>query len=130
MELRLSVQHHEDRALIRLGGEVDLATCPQLRAVLVELVDRGFHQLTIDLEQVGFLDCRGIGVLVAARRRVREHGGCLKLVRPNPFVLRVLTLTGMTTVFPTDTLDGEATTPTTWPPAAVSREASPARPSR
>ncbi|HKO86223.1 MAG TPA: STAS domain-containing protein, partial [Actinomycetota bacterium] len=52
MELRLSVQHHEDRALIRLGGEVDLAACPQLRAVLVELVDRGFHQLTIDLQQV------------------------------------------------------------------------------
>jgi anti-anti-sigma factor len=123
MELSIFVQHHDDRAVIQVGGEVDLATCPQLRAVLVELVDRGFHQLTIDLEQVSFLDCSGIGVLVDALRRVKQHGGCLKLVRPNPFVLRVLTLTGMTTVLPTDTPDGEATTPTTWPPAAASQEA-------
>jgi anti-anti-sigma factor len=123
MELSISVQHHDDRAMIKLGGEVDLATCPQLRGVLVELIDRGFHQLTIDLEQVGFLDCTGIGVLVDALRRVREHGGCLNLVRPRPFVLRVLTLTGMTTLLPTDPPDGEATTPTTRPPAAASREA-------
>ena len=122
MELSISVQHHDDRAMIQLGGEVDLATCPQLRGVLVELIDRGFHQLTIDLEQVSFLDCTGIGVLVDALRRVKEHGGCLTLVRPKPFVLRVLTLTGMTTVLPTDSPDGEAIAPTTWPPAAASRE--------
>ena len=103
MELGIAVQRHDDRAMIQVAGEVDLATCPQLRAVLVELIDTGFHQLTIDLEQVGFLDCTGIGVLVDALRRVQQHSGCLNLVRPRPFVLRVLTLTGMTTVFPTDT---------------------------
>jgi anti-sigma B factor antagonist len=103
MELSISVQHHDDLAVIQVGGEVDLATGPQLRAVLVELIDRGFHQLTIDLEQVSFLDCTGIGVLVDALRRVEQHGGCLNLVRPKPVVLRVLTLTGMTTVLPTDT---------------------------
>lgn len=105
MELIISVQRHDDHAIIQVGGEVDLATCPQLQAVLVELVDGGFHQLTIDLEQVSLLDCRGIGVLVDALRRVKEHGGGLKLVRPNPLVLRVLTLTRMTTVLPTDTPD-------------------------
>ena len=108
MKLSISVQDHDDRAMIQLAGEVDLATCPQLRAVLVELIDTGLHQLTIDLDQVSFLDCAGIGVLVDARRRVKQHGGCLNLVRPKPFVLRVLTLTGMTTVLPIDTLYGEA----------------------
>ena len=110
MELRISVQHHDDHATIQLGGEVDRATCPQLRAVLVELIDRGFHQLTIDLEQVGFLDCTGIGVLVDALRRVEEHDGRLELVRPRPFVRRVLTLTGMAALLPAHTLDGEALT--------------------
>jgi anti-sigma B factor antagonist len=100
-----------------------LATCPQLQAVVVDLVDRGCYQLILDLERVSFMDCAGIRVLVDARRRVQEHGGSLKLVRPRPFVQRVLALTGMTTVLPIDTPDGEATTPTTWPPAAASREA-------
>jgi len=39
----------------------------------------------------------------------------------------VLALTGMTTVFPIDPSFGGATTPTTWPPAATSREAWAAR---
>ena len=108
MDFNLSIQRHDDRALIQISGEVDLATCPQLRAVLVELVDRGFHQLIVDLEQVSFLDCTGIGVLVDALRRVQGHNGSLTLVRPKPLVWRVLTLTGMTAVLPVHTSLGEA----------------------
>jgi anti-sigma B factor antagonist len=108
MDLKLAVQDHGDHAMIKVGGEVDLATSPQLQAVLVDLVDRGLHQLTIDLEQVSFLDCAGIGMLVDARRRVQEHGGSLKLVRPAPLVRRVLEVTGMTAVFPIDSSPGEA----------------------
>jgi anti-anti-sigma factor len=110
MELRLSVRHHGDRATIHIGGEVDLATCPLLQAIVVDLVDRGCHQLIIDLERVSFLDCAGIRVLVDARRRVQEHGGSVTLVRPRPPVWRVLALTGMTEVFPIDTSLGEALT--------------------
>jgi anti-anti-sigma regulatory factor len=47
-------------------------------------------------------------MLVDARRRVQVHGGSLKLVRPRPFVRRVLALTGMTTVFSIDAALGEA----------------------
>jgi anti-anti-sigma factor len=107
MELGLSVRHHRDHATIHIGGEIDLATCPLLQAVVVDLVDRGCHQLTIDLERVSFLDCAGIRVLVDARRRVQEHGGSVRLVRPRPLVQRVLALTRMTEVFPVDTSLGE-----------------------
>ena len=107
MDLKLAVQDRGDHAIIQVGGEIDLATSPRLQAVLADLVDRGFHQLIVDLEQVSFLDCAGIGILVDARRRVQEHGGSLKLVRPRPFVRRVLALTGMTTVFSIDTSLGE-----------------------
>jgi anti-sigma B factor antagonist len=107
MELNLSVRYDGVRATIQVGGEIDLATCPQLQAVLVELLDRGCHQLIVDLEQVSFLDCAGIRVLVDVRRRVREHGGSLELVRPRPLVRRILALTGTTTVFPIDTCLGE-----------------------
>jgi anti-anti-sigma factor len=107
MELRLTVRHHGERATIHIGGEIDLATCPRLQAVVVDLVDRGCSQLILDLDQVSFLDCAGIRVLVDARRRIQEHGGSVRLVRPGPLVWRVLALTGMTTVFPIDTSLGE-----------------------
>jgi anti-sigma B factor antagonist len=107
MELSVCVWHHGDRATVQVGGEIDVATGPQLLAVLVELVDRGFYQLIVDVEQVTFLDCAGIRVLVDARRRVQEHGGSLRLVRPTRRVERVLALTGMTTVFPIDASPGK-----------------------
>jgi anti-sigma B factor antagonist len=107
MELNLSVWLHGDRATIRVGGEIDLATGPQLLGVLVELVDRGCYQLIVDLEQVTFLDCAGIRVLVDALRRVQEQDGSLRLVRPTRRVERVLALTGMTTVFPIDSSPGK-----------------------
>ena len=88
MELRLSVRHHGDRATIHIGGEIDLATCPQLQAVVIDLVDRGCRQLILDLERVSFMDCAGIRVLVDARRRVQQHGGSVGLVRPSPLVRR------------------------------------------
>jgi anti-sigma B factor antagonist len=119
MDLKLAIQDHGDHATIKVGGEIDLATSPQLQAVLVDLVDRDCYQLIIDLKQVSFLDCAGIGMLVNTRRRVLAYGGSLKLVRPRPFVRRVLALTGMTTVFSIDPSFGKATTPTTWPPAAA-----------
>jgi anti-sigma B factor antagonist len=103
MEFHLSVQHRGACTWIQVDGEVDLATCPRLQAVLADLVDHGHHQLILDLARVGFLDCTGIGVLVGAEQRARAHGGFLKLARPQPPVDLVLTLTGMAAVFPIDT---------------------------
>ncbi len=109
MELDLRVQHHDDRAVVLVSGEVDLATCQQLRDVLAGLVDQGVHYLVVDLEQVSFLDSSGIGVLISVLRRIREHGGSLRLTAPTPHVRRVLELTGVTTLLPTyATLDEAA----------------------
>ncbi len=103
MELDLRVQHHDHRAVVHVGGEVDLATCPQLRGVLAGLIDQGIYDLVVDLEQVSFLDSSGIGVLMGAHRRLREHGGGLRLAAPSARVRRVLEVTGVTTVLPIDT---------------------------
>jgi len=109
MELDLRVQHHDDWAVVLVSGEVDLATCPQLRDVLAGLVEQGVYHLIVDLEQVSFLDSSGIGVLISVRRRIREHGGSLRLTAPSPHVRRVLELTGITTLLPTYATLDEAT---------------------
>src|SRR6266566_2064843 len=105
MELDLRVQHHDDRAVVHVGGEVDLDTCPQLRGALAELVDQGSYHLVVDLEQVSFLDSSGIGVLMGVQRRLREHGGSLRLAAPAARLRRVLELTGVTTVLPISPTD-------------------------
>ena len=109
MKLDLRVQQQDSRAIVHVGGEVDVATCPQLRDVLAELVDQSIYHLVVDLEKVSFLDSSGIGVLVGVYRRIREHGGSLRLTGPRPAVRRVLELTKVTTLLPIHGTVEEAT---------------------
>jgi anti-sigma B factor antagonist len=124
MDLDLRVEHQDDRAIVNVGGEVDIATCPQLRDLLNELVDRGIYQLVVDLDKVSFMDSSGIGVLVGVYRRIREHGGSLRLTGPSAEVRRVLELTRVTTILPVSaTLEEAAVEPhDPSPPAIVNVE--------
>ncbi len=102
MDLALTTRPMGDKVIIEVGGEIDVYTAPRLREHLVSVVAQGHHHLIIDMEGVGFLDSTGIGVLVSGLRRVREHNGTLRLVCSQPHVLKILRITGLTTVFPID----------------------------
>jgi anti-sigma B factor antagonist len=75
-------------------GEIDMATAPQLRDLLDELVSGGSRRIVLDCRDLGFLDSSGIGVLVAARNRMGD-GGELVIDSPTPQVLKVLEITGV-----------------------------------
>jgi anti-anti-sigma factor len=82
--------------VVRVRGEVDLATAPQLRGMLLEvLAARPATHLVIDLSAVTFLDSTGIGVLVGAHQRVTASGGWFSAVVSTPMVRRVLQVTGL-----------------------------------
>src|SRR6266511_4347265 len=100
--------------VVEVGGEIDLASVPELRDCLHQTIDAGSRQLVVDLRQVSFIDSEGLGVLVGARRRLLGHGrdGGIQLVGAGGLVLRVLRVTSLNGVFPlhatlADALGGE-----------------------
>jgi anti-sigma B factor antagonist len=86
---------------VHVTGEVDLATCPQLRAALMAAVDRGGARggILIDLAGVSFLDARGIGVLVETRLAAHRSGMTFAVQNPRGVVRRVLEVSRPTTGF-------------------------------
>jgi anti-sigma B factor antagonist len=89
--------------VVEVGGELDLATAPQLRHCLHHAIDGGTRQLVIDLRQVSFIDSVGLGVLVGAHGRLlgRGHeGGSIQLVCAEGLVVHILRLTGLDRLFP------------------------------
>jgi anti-sigma B factor antagonist len=86
-------------AVARLIGEVACATAPRLREELIGLSDRGIRAVTVDPARLDFIDWTGLGVLVSAIKRFREHGGDLVLQSPKPAAKGVLEITGLTKVF-------------------------------
>lgn len=75
-------------------GEIDMATAPQLRDLLEQLVSAGSRRIVLDCRELEFLDSSGIGVLVAARNRMGD-GGELVIDSPSAHVLKVLEITGV-----------------------------------
>ena len=85
--------------LFALGGSLDIASSPTLRAALMESADRDKHEIIVDLTQLEFLDSTGLGALIGAHKRAAEHGGSVRLVAQEGQILRLLRITGLLDVF-------------------------------
>jgi anti-anti-sigma factor len=70
-------------ATVVLGGEIDIATAPAIRRLLLAAISGGNAHLAVDMSGVTFLGAAGIGVLVAAAHPAREAGGSLSLLAPS-----------------------------------------------
>ena len=86
-------------SLVVVEGELEAGTAPRLGAALHALVDEGATTITVDCSGLAFLDSQGLGVLVAASRRLRDAGGALHLRGAGAQMARVLRLTRLDQVF-------------------------------
>jgi len=85
--------------LFALGGSLDIASSPSLRAALMEAADRENHEIIVDLSQLEFLDSTGLGALIGAQKRAAEHNGSVRVVAHEGQILRLLRITGLLDVF-------------------------------
>ena len=99
MDLKLGHYATDGIEVIDVQGEIDIYTAPRLRELLIDLVSQGSYQLIVNLDEVGFLDSTGLGVLVGGLRRVRAHNGSLDLVCTQQPILKIFRITGLTEVF-------------------------------
>ena len=99
MDLTLATREVDGRAVVAVGGEIDVYTAPTLRDCITELVGAGSYDIVIDLEGVQFLDSTGLGVLVGGLKKVRAHDGSLELVCTQERLLKIFRITGLAKVF-------------------------------
>ena len=90
----------------RVVGELDLSTVTQLRDSLAHLAT--CPRLVIDLSAVPFVDSAGLGALVGAIRRVREHGGDVVVACSRRTLGRLLRMTGFEGIVTVTETVGEA----------------------
>ncbi len=99
MDLTLETREVGGRAVVSVGGEVDVYSAPRLRDKITELVGNGSYHIVIDMESVEFLDSTGLGVLVGGLKKVRAHEGSLELVCHQERLLKIFRITGLAKVF-------------------------------
>jgi anti-sigma B factor antagonist len=90
-------------SLISVEGELDLATAPRLKWMLVDSLQSELGRLVVDLTRASFIDSTALGVLVAVKRRLGV-GERLAIVCPRIDVLKIFEFAGMDgafAIFPT-----------------------------
>jgi anti-anti-sigma factor len=86
--------------LVRLSGEFDVASVPEVVTALDEAIaDPESRTLAVDLSAVTFLDSTMLQTLVAARDRAQLARKPVWLVRPEPLAWRVFTVTLLNKLF-------------------------------
>ena len=85
--------------VVEIRGEIDIQSAPELRDELLRVIRRYGPRLALDLAGVRFMDCAGLNVLLATRRRARLEQGSVRIVRTSPQVLRMISLLGLAKVF-------------------------------
>ena len=81
--------------VVEIRGEIDIQSAPELWDELLRVMRRYGPRLALDLAGVRFMDCAGLNVLLATRRRARLEEGSVRIVRASPQVLRMISLLGL-----------------------------------
>jgi anti-anti-sigma factor len=98
-QLVTTVEHHDSHTVLRLTGELDLATQGPFRAQAIDLLVAGHVHLVLELSELTFVDSTGLGAFIGLRRRAHALQGSLTLVCPADAVMKVFTIVGLEKVF-------------------------------
>jgi anti-sigma B factor antagonist len=94
-----SITAGDDCAALRITGEIDAYTAPQLRDNVIKLLADGSRHILVDLRGVEFLDSTGLGALVGSLKRILEQDGSLALVVSTEKIMTIFRVTGLIRVF-------------------------------
>lgn len=95
MLLRVDSSSEADTAAITADGEIDLATVHTLRSAITTALQQGARHLTLDLNQVTYIDSSGLGTLIGAHKRLTSSGGSVTIRCSQARILRLFAITGL-----------------------------------
>ena len=95
-DLKLTVEERPGSvAILKVGGELDVATAPQFRDKLLEIVGQMFGRVVVDLTPVEFIDSSALGVILNAWKQLKAQDATLVVVSPKPRISRIFEITGL-----------------------------------
>ena len=90
-----------EAGVLAVSGEMDLSTAPRFRQDLDEAMALASGDVVLDLTDLDMIDSTALRVMLGALQRLHDEGRWLILVVAGSHVMRVLTITGLQTTFPT-----------------------------
>jgi len=98
MDFHITVTNRADAVVVRLAGELDMATAERALHALRATDLATARSLVVDLSDVTFCDSSGLRLLLHLRQVMVEHGGGYDAVGAHGIVASTIEVTGLTGV--------------------------------
>ncbi|MFD1851836.1 STAS domain-containing protein [Oceanobacillus bengalensis] len=95
MNLTVNVEQNKARAFVKLTGEIDVYTAPNLKEKLLPLTKIQNQVIEVDFSGVSYMDSTGLGVFVSALKSTKENSSSMRLVHLDERIYRVFRITGL-----------------------------------
>jgi anti-anti-sigma factor len=92
--MRVRAERGEGGVVLRLEGELDISSAPQVEQAVESQLAGGARQVVIDLRALSFIDSSGLRLFILLSDRARSEGWELRLIRPGEPTIAVFRLTG------------------------------------
>jgi anti-sigma B factor antagonist len=96
--MQITVTDKVGITVLRLTGNLDTNSTPELDAELSRLTETGARRILIDLGEVDFMSSAGFGALLSAAQALTPCGGTLILCAPNEAVRHAFDVTGFSKI--------------------------------
>jgi len=97
----ISIQEYKRVAVVTVRGRIDSTTSEELDVAIKGLMDKGHHNVALDLAAVDFLSSSGLRVMVHALKQARQAGGELVLAQPAEQASESIAIAGLDVLFKT-----------------------------
>lgn len=96
----MKITIHGDHLNVSEIGELATATANSFRSELSAALLDGVKQIDLDLSQTTFVDCGGLGALVAIRKKAGNGTATIRLLNPPKPLQHIVNMMKMDDVFP------------------------------
>jgi len=104
VDLATSIQGGKSILILSLKGHLDAAAVPELEKKVSQLIEGGSDLLVFSFKAIDYVSSSGLGLLLAAHRRLERQGGRICLAEVSEEVLHIMDVLGFNRIiriFPT-----------------------------
>ncbi len=95
--LNITTKREGENLLVRLDGQLDRLTAPQLYDTLTTNLD-GVKNLTLDFEKLDYTSSAGLRVLLATEKEIGKKGR-MEIIHVNEMIMDAFEVTGLVDIF-------------------------------
>ena len=95
MNLNIETISHDTHYEVKVGGELDVYTVPELEEVLVPMRQERTHDIYVNLENVSYMDSTGLGLFVGTLKALNQNDKELYILGASDRISRLFDITGL-----------------------------------